>query len=200
MNASSDRHLFEALRNGNRQALSILYVRHYDYLMHYGLQIGASRYEVEGCLQELFVYLFESFDHFGEVNQVRAYLFKSLRRRVIELQKKENRLKSIQEKYLTQVDVQFTIEDIVVKEEQEMEKSAALLSALNNLPQRQREAVYLRYYNNLSTREISAVMGVTDQTILNTLYQALKNLRTCDGLRALRSYCLPWLMIFCHCI
>ena len=165
--------------------MSILFLRHYDYLMHYGLQIGAERNIVEECIQELFMYLFVGFDRFGEVILVRAYLFKSLRRRVLECLKKEQRLKELHERSPDHIDLRFSDDDLDFKELHANNCKKVFLEALNRLPWRQREAIYLRYYNGLSTSEIAEIMNAANQTVLNTLYQALKKLRTFDELKNL---------------
>jgi RNA polymerase sigma factor (sigma-70 family) len=178
MNQWTDKQLFDALRADDRDALSILFLRHYDHLIHYGLQTGADRTLVEGSIQELFMYIFQSFNRFVEVKMVRAYLFKSLRRRVLEKIREEKKMKTSRDKWLYHLDIQFSSSDIEIQKNHKGETNKLLLNALNILPWRQREAIYLRYYNCLSTREIAEIMGVANQTVLNTLHQALKKLRT----------------------
>jgi RNA polymerase sigma-70 factor (ECF subfamily) len=44
--------------------------------------------------------------------------------------------------------------------------------ALSTLPRRQREAVVLRYYLQLDTREVAAALGVGEGTVKSTLFRA----------------------------
>lgn len=159
------------------------------------MQMGVDRARVEEVIQELFLYLFESYDRFGEVTQVKAYLFKALRRRIPEKIKQERRWEATHQNWPERVDIRFVPEDLQTDEADLAERQAVLLEALNNLPWRQREAVYLRYYNGLTTREIAGIMGAANQTVLNTLYQALQNLRKHEKLRDLIRFSLPWLML-----
>jgi RNA polymerase sigma factor (sigma-70 family) len=94
--------------------------------------------------------------------------------------KQEKKLAKVSEETQQRVEVEFCIEDLIISRELKEKTQRVFLVALNQLPWRQREAVYLRYYNGLNTREIAEIMGVAQQTILNTLYQALKKLRTID--------------------
>lgn len=188
MNEWTDIQLFDALRSGHKGALSILYLRHYNYLLHYGLQIGADQILVEESIQELFTHLFESYDHFGEVTYVRAYLFKALRRRVVAVIGYERGRKDSENKWRDQVDMRFSLNDFDNLQVEQDRLHSVLIDALNNLPWRQREAVYLRYYNGLSTKEIAEVMGAANQTVLNTLFQALKKLRKYDQLKNVVGY------------
>jgi DNA-directed RNA polymerase specialized sigma24 family protein len=48
---------------------------------------------------------------------------------------------------------------------------------LNELPARQREVVYLRYFQDLGIEEIAQVLSVNYQSVLNALSRAMKNLK-----------------------
>jgi RNA polymerase sigma-70 factor (sigma-E family) len=53
------------------------------------------------------------------------------------------------------------------------EEQRAVATALRNLPQRQREALVLRYYLDLSEEEIARSMGVTRGTVKSATHRAL---------------------------
>jgi RNA polymerase sigma-70 factor (ECF subfamily) len=59
----------------------------------------------------------------------------------------------------------------------ERERSARVVSIVDRLPDRQREAVLLAYANGLSAREIAAVVGVPPGTIKSRLRLGLEKLR-----------------------
>lgn len=44
--------------------------------------------------------------------------------------------------------------------------------AMRTLPRRQREAVVLRYYLGMDTREVATILGVTEGTVKSTLFRA----------------------------
>ena len=52
-----------------------------------------------------------------------------------------------------------------------------LLAALDELSPRQREIIYLRFYQNLSYEEIADIMDLNYQTSRNLLYKAIRSLR-----------------------
>ena len=69
-----------------------------------------------------------------------------------------------------------------------------LQGAINKLPDRQKEAVYLRYYNNLSGQEIAEIMNINHQSVRSTLAKALNNLR--DDLGVSEEILIPMLILY----
>jgi RNA polymerase sigma-70 factor (ECF subfamily) len=53
-----------------------------------------------------------------------------------------------------------------------------VLGALERLSSRQKEIIYLKYYQNLSYEEVSEIMNINYQVARNLLYQAIKSLKT----------------------
>jgi RNA polymerase sigma factor (sigma-70 family) len=58
------------------------------------------------------------------------------------------------------------------------EHDAELRIALARLPERQRTAVFLRYYADLSYASIGEALGITEGTVAATLNAGLTTLRT----------------------
>jgi RNA polymerase sigma-70 factor (ECF subfamily) len=57
------------------------------------------------------------------------------------------------------------------------EQRAALRAVLDDLPDRQREAVVLRFFEDLSVDETARVMGCAEGTVKATVHQAVRSLR-----------------------
>jgi RNA polymerase sigma-70 factor (sigma-E family) len=67
----------------------------------------------------------------------------------------------------------------------------SLWSALGRLPRRQRAAIVLRYYEELSEAETAAALGVTTGTVKSTVARGLVKLRQDAGLRDDERAALP---------
>ena len=48
---------------------------------------------------------------------------------------------------------------------------------INNLPPREREVIFLKYYSGLTSQEIAEVMDINYQSVGNTLQKAIYKLR-----------------------
>ncbi|MGD1890617.1 MAG: RNA polymerase sigma factor [Cyclobacteriaceae bacterium] len=64
-----------------------------------------------------------------------------------------------------------------VTEEAAHESKNHLQKAIASLPERQREVIYLRYYNSFSFEEIAGIMKIDIRSAQNLTYKALAKLR-----------------------
>ncbi len=109
---------------------------------------------------------------------IKFYLLKSLRRKLLRALHRQNKIftgDQLPENY--EFEVVFSAENALMIEESDREQLQLLTRALNSLLPRQKEAIYLRLYNNLSYDEISELMGVNVQTARNYVHQALMEMR-----------------------
>ena len=65
----------------------------------------------------------------------------------------------------------------VFERENEAELGRRVMAAVNELPNIQREAIYLHYIKGVSHREIAAMMNINPQSSMNIISRALANLR-----------------------
>ncbi len=71
----------------------------------------------------------------------------------------------------------FSINEIVYKDETDKERKEKLVKAMNQLSPRQKETLFLRYYHGLSNDEIAEVMEINHQSVKNNLSRAVQKLR-----------------------
>lgn len=88
--------------------------------------------------------------------------------------------------------IEFSVEEQFIENEAVSRRAEQLKKLLNTLPARQKEVVYLRFFQELSRDEIAGVMTITPQTVSNLLQLAFKQLRNCRGIELLLS--LLWLV------
>jgi RNA polymerase sigma factor (sigma-70 family) len=175
---NSNRELWQQLKDGNIQAMGELFNRNHSYLVAYGLKIIPSREIVFDSIQEVFLSIWNSRENLGDVCNVVSYLFKALRNELFRQVRLKNRFSSMQDDLSNDpLRITFAIEDLLVQREIAREIHEFLLQALNKLTPRQKEAIYLKFYFAMSNDEIGEIMGLQNQTVRNTLYEALKLLR-----------------------
>ena len=171
----NDASLWEAFKGGNEEAFKDIYDTQVYSLYSYGHRITSDNGLVEDCIQDLFADLWEKKDRLSSTSCIKFYLFKALRRRLLRKLTQENRTK----KDTFSEDFQITLSQEALLIAQQISKAqlACLSQAMEKLSRRQKEIIYLKYYENLSFEEISATMAISVDATYNTLYKAIKSLR-----------------------
>lgn len=172
--------LIFGLKNSDRQALSVIYDKYYQDLYFYLLKFYSQEDLVQNAIHDMFIDLWNSRKSIGEIKSLKAYLLVSSRRKLFKLIK-DSQLNSAQsfsyEDELTDIPFEYAHEDFLIEKEIDEDRRIKILKAINQLPSRQKEAVYLRYYEKLSVEEISLVQGINYQSVLNNLQRAYDVLR-----------------------
>lgn len=173
-----DRLLWKRMREGDKEALAALFRRHYALLYDYGLKLSHQEEPVKDGIQEVFAYIWEKRERIARADSVRAYLLISLRRHLLKaLALQQQRQTSLQQFELEQTQDAFSPEELLIVQEQEESARQALTKALQEIPPRLREALYLKTYDGLAYREIAAVMNVSPQVARNYVSEAFHRLR-----------------------
>lgn len=183
---TNDTNLWKAFREGDQDAFHCIYQEHYNGLYHYALKITQSKAVSEDCLQNLFINLWTSRKNLSDICSIKPYLFKSLRRDLKRINYSPI-LRKDSEAVLLQLHIapNFSPEDIIVEDETQKYLQEQIAHVLNRLPARQREVVYLRYYEGLEYKEIAQVMGVHYQSVVNFLFKAMSYLKKEENMQRL---------------
>lgn len=170
--------LWKKVCSGNEEALGKLFGDMFDSLYSYGYRIIPESEDVRDAIQEVFFQLWKYRENLSVPDSVRAYLFTSLRHELLNKKKATSRRSEICNKYLIEeFDALFNYnswEEILDLDNQE---SRELKNAIENLTPRQREAIYLKYFEGLSTDELSEILQMRAQSVYNLVLKAINNLR-----------------------
>lgn len=169
--------VWKRLQKGDLQALRCLFLRHHGHLFDYGMKITSDRFLVEDSIHNLFYRIWDRRESLGEVNSVRSYLWISFRR---ELFKSSNNndpefLTNKIQNYAPEID--FKSEELMTIEEQRGEWNTSLEIAMNKLSHRQKQAIYLKYFNGMGYDEIQQIMSINYQTARNYISSGIKVLK-----------------------
>lgn len=176
---TTDIQLWQQLKNGSELALGKLLATYFNPLQNYGYKFVRNEDFVKDCVQEVFIEIWNRRDRISTPDSVRAYLLSSVRKRVI---REGYRQRIINEDESADLEndlnfVEFSPEWSLIEQESLAETTHRVAEALNQLPKRQREVIYLRYYQNLERDEIADIMGVNPQSVSNLLQAAFKTFR-----------------------
>ena len=171
---ASDEALWLLLRQGDEAAFSALMRRYFGPLLNYGRKFTRDGERVKDGIQDLFAELWLYRARLAETTSVRTYLLTSLRRKLARSQPPQQ-VPDDEDTLAFLAD--FSVLDRWVEDDAERQQLAQLNRLLNALPPRQKEAIYLKFYQNLSNEEIAAVLEVNYQSASNLIHRALNHLR-----------------------
>ncbi len=174
-----DEVLWQQLKNGSELALGKLINRYFNLLLNYGHKFVRDEAFVKDCVQEVFIEIWNRRDRVSLPNSVRAYLLGSVRKRVLREGYRQRVIRDDESMDLENDGqlVAFSPEWTVIEQESLAETTRRLSDALAKIPKRQREVIYLRYYQNLERDEIAEIMNVNPQSVSNMLQAAYASIR-----------------------
>ena len=155
---------------GDMHAFNLIYSKHYQMLHNFGIKFLSSS-EIEDAIHDTFLNLLNYKQSLKEVNNVKAYLFKCLRNQIFKI-KKSNKL-------------EFSlIEGTIPSDVETHDKEKALVELkkiITQLSPREREIVYLKYFQSFNNKEIAELLEIKYQTVRNILANAIIKLRVLGG-------------------
>jgi RNA polymerase sigma factor (sigma-70 family) len=165
--------------NGDTDAFRDIHQALFKGLYNYALKLLQDGHLANDAVQDLFVKIWVRRDGIGPVQKVKPYFFTALRRQVLN-QLRSLHLRELQIGGLPRPDIGFSPEEIVVRNEEYETLQSKIAALLNELPRRQKEVIYLRYFEEMEYTQIAEIMGIHYQSVLNLTQKALQKLRSAN--------------------
>lgn len=172
-----DASLWNEFLAGSKQAFERLFLAYYDELYRYGVRLIGDEEVVKDCIQNLFQRLWQRRKGLGAVAEIRPYLFAALRHHITDEVRAQKRRSALQTGYLGEAPVQPSPEEFLITQQLTSEQQTQLLAALQQLSNRHREALYLKFFDGFAYDRIAAIMDLNQQSVRNLVHQAIKRLR-----------------------
>nr|WP_315256799.1 sigma-70 family RNA polymerase sigma factor [uncultured Flavobacterium sp.] len=169
--------LWNNLKAGDEKAFSTLFEKYYSDLVRYGNSLCSYDDRVQDCVQDVFTDIWVYRESLSHNVIIKAYLLSSVRKRIARLYQRDPFFKKERNIETTEFLFDFSIEQQLIDDEITAEKVSQLNILINNLPSRQKEAMYLRYHQQLSVDQIAEIMSVNYQSASNILFRGIQNLR-----------------------
>lgn len=156
-----------------------LYETYGNDLFSYGQAFGVGKEELEDTIHDVFIHLYEHDHRLWESDNVKAYLLNCLKNRIRMKKRKRDVPGHFSDKYEEASD--FLIEvngfELLESEQERSEQIRILQEMLDSLTPRQREAIYLRYTQGLSYKEIAQLMHIQSTAAQKLVYRAINDMR-----------------------
>ncbi len=178
-NVVDDNTLWNKLKDGDEQSFSMLFERYYADLVRYGNSLSPFEEKVQDCIQDVFTDVWIYRNSLQSSVVVKAYLLSSVRKRIARLHERDHIFRKTASTDSIAFLLEFSVDHELLDEADDdaKEKIIHLNKLLNDLPARQKEALYLRYHQGLSVEQIAEMLDVNYQSASNLLHRGLMTLR-----------------------
>ena len=163
----------ERIEPQSEGGLGELYARHAGAAVGLAYLLTGDRYLAEDLVQEAFVRLAGRFRHLRDAGAFESYL----RRTVVNLFTSQLRRRRLERAYVKREAARPS----AAHEDPDVESRDELWRAVQRLPERQRAVVVLRYYEDLSEREVATTMRCSNAAAKSLIQRGTQALRTDVG-------------------
>ncbi|WP_423130192.1 RNA polymerase sigma factor [Gaoshiqia sp. Z1-71] len=177
MEKTDDALLWRRMKSGDQESFSQIFKFYYPKLYAYGVKLIPFPDFVRDQIQDLFITIWQNREGLGDVSNLLAYLFVSLRRRILIAKKAKLNMNPLDD--ISEEDSQslvFDPDEFIDKVYLSVHIKDKLVRNLNALPVSQREIIFLRFYHRLTYREIAAIVQIKEQSIKNNMPRILQKL------------------------
>jgi RNA polymerase sigma-70 factor (family 1) len=170
----NDTELLMGLKQRNRAAFTELYNRYYAQLCYFAERISLNNPVAQDIVSESLVKLFQRNLDFPSINQLKSFLYTTIRNACLDYLRATKRHYSFQAElsYLGQIKEE-NIEGLIIR----AEVLGAIHAAIKDLPERYKKIIELSLLEGKTNEEIAVDIGIADQSVRNRKSEGLKLLR-----------------------
>jgi RNA polymerase sigma-70 factor, ECF subfamily len=174
----SDESLVERLRNGNADALTVLFDRHNRLLFGIARRILRNDAEAEDAVQQVFLDVFRSINQFDpDKGGFKSWLMMFAYPRIFNCRRSLSANRFFQTDSFDELLPELHIKTEHISGYSLAEMSILVEQALRSLKPQQRRTIELIYYEGLTADEVASRTGETVRVVRHNLYRGLEKLR-----------------------
>lgn len=172
--SQTDNELIALIKEGSKPAFSEVYQRYWPLLFRHARKLLQDEEECKDIVQDVFISLWSAVLEFNENSNLSAYLYASTRNKILNIFRKSKVAGAHLESLGNFMEMGTNVTDHLVREHM---LASQIEEEISNLPARMREVFELKRKQNLSYKEISEVMNISDLTVKTQMNKAITILR-----------------------
>lgn len=177
--SSDQTDLWDLFLKGDQDKFKEIYNHHYDLLINYGYRFTSNLPLLEDTVQTLFINLWQKRSSISTPASVTHYLLKAFRNTLINGLRSETSLqKKIDSFESLPFEISASREDHLIEEEDILIQKKVVEEKLALLTNRQREGIYLRFFQELSYEEIAGILKMEVGGVYKLIYRAIDRLKS----------------------
>lgn len=170
---NAEQNLWGAMLRGDKRSFNAIHDLYFAHLLTYAARFTPDRQVVEECIQDLFVKLWMNRERLSIPASVKGYLFKAFRNTLY------NKLNRRTKEYQIGTLQDFKGFELAIPAISSADEETVIRvkKFLNSLTDRQREAIYLFYFEGLTYQEVADILQLQLGGVYKLIYRALDNMR-----------------------
>jgi RNA polymerase sigma factor (sigma-70 family) len=166
--------------DGNSVSFYDIYAHYHEYFTYIGIKKGASAEKAKDCINDLFLYVYETREKLGHITNHHNYLVTSFLRKLF---RKEhfNAQESLDLYDLDEMPSYPSVETQYIREHTSHQVTLTLKNYIDKLSESQSRLIYQKFYLGLSYEDIAQSNNIAVKTAYNTIYNAVEKLKKIIG-------------------
>ena len=166
------------LQHNDEEALALLMRAYYAALYNYASRFTRDDGLIKDCIQEVFISIWQRRESACTILSPRFYLLRATKNKVLKsLHRKRQQAMSASLKEEYPFFYEFSIERIIIEKQISEANALRLRKTLSSLSNRQKEIIYLKYYQHVDNGQIAELMSISRQSVYNLLHETIQKLK-----------------------
>ncbi|MCS4227040.1 RNA polymerase sigma factor [Sphingobacterium sp. BIGb0165] len=169
---------WEKFLKGDRSSFEKIYNSNFKSLFLYALRFSKDDDLIKDVIQNVFINFWEKRNYIREMKNVAVYLHRSVRNELLNRKRQEDKHAfDVLDEQVYSFDFELPLEARIIKKEELKETRQRLKHALENITDRQKEILYLKYVKGMTFEEISDTIGITVKASYKLHARAISSIR-----------------------
>jgi len=174
-----EKQIIEHLKNGDKFIYKYFYDQYVRMVYGVCFRMTSNKEEAEDAVQDVFIKVFNSINSFREDSKLSTWIYRIAVNICINKSRRKKAINFLSLDFWEEEKGENEMAADSLTPREEIEKSEIqkiVQGAINTLPAKQKTAVILSRYEELSYKEISKIMGVSLSSVESLLFRAKENL------------------------
>jgi len=178
MNTRESKELMRSVAAGDRQALKVIYERHAGFVFRIAYRFLFDEEDARDITQSVFVTLMQTAHRYKPEAKLTTWLYRVVVNRCLNHRSRaSSRLRDLQNQRDLPEKVPAPEADQPDRRMERAEQMARLRDALLQLPERQRMALVLKRFEEMSYEEIAEALSCSKSSVESMLFRARRSIR-----------------------
>jgi len=188
MKLGPEKYLIKKSKAGNKQAFGRLIQKYQEQILYLAYDLTGNYEDAQDLAQETFIKAYDKLSQFEERSRLSTWLYRIAVNLAMDFHRKSRRyqIQSLHQ-HAQRLPDESGGEDLITDSGHRIairNTNHRIDAALAELSEQQRSAVVLKYFHQMTSKEIAEILGCTDATVRTHIFRGIKKLKTLlDGLQ-----------------